>query len=905
MAELDSYRQKRDFTLTREPEGAQARTAGGPLRFVVQKHAARRLHYDVRLELDGVLKSWAVPRGPSLDPQEKRMARMTEDHPLDYRTFEGEIPKGAYGAGQMIVWDAGVYTPDEGGKLSFEDRDEAEQRMRAGVLDGKLSFTLRGHKLQGSWTLVRTRQGPADWLVIKHRDATADAERDVLADDRSVISGLTVENIKAGRIPEPSAVLVPRGKPGPFPSDVKVMSASIVDTPFSDAGWVFEPKLDGFRVIALVRSGKVTLRSRNGTDLTEKFPRVAEELAVQPEEQLVLDGELVAINEQGLPDFGLLQRSLELPKSARISSKGEAQAIKYYPFDILYVDGMDLKGLPLHERASLLRRVLLPAETVEPVEYIEEEGEAFYRAAVEMGLEGVVAKRKNSHYEAGKRSTSWLKIKAIKAQDFVVGGYTLGEGARSDTFGSLILGYNENGGLRYAGRAGSGFDQRTLEHVARRMADLAADEPPFMEQPELDGFEPRWIRPELVAEVKFSQWTHEDKLRAPVFLRLRDDVDPRSVVRVAETTGAELGVGRSDAPAAADTGVEEVLGQIAAAKKKLLLEVAGHKIGLTNLDKVLWPASDGQREITKGEMIAYYARISPLLIPHLRDRPLTLTRYPNGIHGKSFYQKNMEHEIPEFVETVRLFSSHNEGDVEYVMVNNLPTLIWLAQLADIEMHPWLSRTAQEPDGGHLSTQFTGSEEAIRESALNYPDFIVFDFDPYIYSGKEKSGDEPELNRRAFSKTVEMAWQLKGLLDELSLSAFLKTSGKTGLHVYVPVQRQYDFRLTRKTCETVGHHLLRGHPRDLTMEWTIEKRTGKIFFDHNQNVRGKNMASIYSLRPAPGAPVSTPVSWDELDDVYPTDFTIDTVPERVDALGDLWAGVMDAKHDLSRLLEAAE
>ena len=311
------------------------------------------------------------------------------------------------------------------------------------------------------------------------------------------------------------------------------------------------------------------------------------------------------------------------------------------------------------------------------------------------------------------------------------------------------------------------------------------------------------------------------------------------------------------------------------------------------------------RSITKREMIEYYARIGALLVPHLRDRPLTLTRYPNGIYADSFYQKTWQHALPEFVETVRLFSSHNEGDVEYVMVNNLPTLIWLAQLADLEMHPWMSRSVLGADAEHLTTSFTGSEEAMHGSALNYPDFIIFDLDPYIYSGEEKKGDEPELNRRAFSMGAEIALELKEVLDELSLFPFLKTSGKTGLHIYIPIQRHYHFGLTRKTCELIGRFLLQRRPRDVTMEWTVDKRAGKIFLDHNQNVRGKNMASIYSLRPLPGAPVSTPLAWDELENVYPTDFNIDTVPERVDRIGDLWASVLDAKHDLRRVLESAE
>ena len=901
---LESYDKKRDFTQTPEPPPVEAAPAKGSLRFVIQKHSARQLHYDFRLEVDGVLKSWAVPKGPSLDPQEKRLARQVEDHPIDYASFEGGIPKGSYGAGEVIVWDAGVYSPDEGGLVPFDDRVSGEERMRAGLEDGKLSVTLRGHKLRGSWTVVRTARSPKDWLLIKHRDSHADDQRDVLDDEGSVLSGLTLADLKAGRLPDSVSGRDAPGHAGKFPSSIKPMLARLIDKPFSDPGWLFEPKLDGFRVVAFLLSGTVTLRSRNGTDLTEKFPDIVRELSVQPERQLVLDGEVVALTEKGLPDFGLLQRSIDLPSAARMASVGEPAAIKYYPFDVLYLDGMDLTRLPLHERKALLTRVLLPADLIEPVEFVATEGEAFYRAVTGMGLEGVVAKRRDSFYETGGRSGSWLKVKDVKSQSFVIGGYTEGAGARASTFGSLVLGYYEDGKLRYAGRAGSGFDERSLKSVGDLLGKLQATESPFDEEPELDGASATWVRPELVAEVKFNEWTAQDKLRAPVFVGLREDLDPRGVQREVQEVGVPFAVPTGNSNSGA-TSVEDVLDQLSTAEKKKILEVDGHRISLTNLDKVLWPAVGGARAVTKGDMVRYYTRIGPSIIPHLRDRPLTLTRYPDGIDGESFYQKRWEHDRPDFVEMVELFSSHNEGDVTYLMVNNLPTLIWLAQLADIEMHPWMSRVVQEPDGQHLTTSFTGSEDEIRGSVLNYPDFIVFDLDPYIYSGKEKSGEEPELNRRAFKKTVEVAWGLKAILDELKLSAFIKTSGKTGLHIYVPVVRQYNYRITRKTCETVGRFLMQGKIKDVTMEWTVGKRTGKVFLDHNQNVRGKNMASIYSLRPAPNAPVSTPVTWDELDKVYPTDFTIDTVPERVEAMGDLWSGLLDAKHDLGRLLDTEE
>ncbi len=903
---LEEYRSKRDFSRTREPAPADGRSGGGSLRFVVQKHAARRLHYDFRLEVDGVLKSWAVPKGPSADPKEKRLAVHVEDHPLEYATFEGVIAHGNYGGGQVIVWDTGAYSPDEGG-LSFGHKEESEERMRADLERGKLSFTLRGRKLKGSWTLVRTSRNPKDWLLIKHRDEHVDTEHDLVDQDRSVQSGLTLEDLKEGRLPEPAssgAALSALGTPGDFPARMKPMLARTADRPFSHPNWLFEPKLDGHRVLAFIQGGNVTLLSRNGNDLTSAVPMIVQELEVQPEGELVLDGELVALDSEGHPDFGLLQQTMHLePRS--VDRPAEDAVLAYYPFDMLHVDGRDLRRVPLFQRKEALGRALIGGDHVRQVEYIDGEGETFYRAASELGLEGMVAKKRDSIYEPGRRSASWLKVKGVREQELVIGGYTPGTGSRASTFGSLMVGYYENGALKYAGRVGSGFDSRSLETLRASLDAIAADSSPFAPDPEVDSTEAAWVRPLLVARVKFAEWTHADRLRAPVFLGLRTDVDAGSVTRSAEETVTSApATAPGDHPAQAVDDVPALLEQLSGKQDKLLLTVSGHRIGLTNLNKALWPESGAGGPYTKRDLVRHYLEASDLLLPHLKDRPLTFTRYPNGIHEGSFYQKHSDLKRPEFVETVRLYSSHNEGDGDFIMANNLPTLVWLAQLASIELHPWLSRVTHLPDAAHLPTTFTGSKEAIDASVLNYPDFIVFDLDPYIYSGKEKSGDEPELNRRAFSKTVEVARELKDILDQLSLSSFIKTSGKTGLHIYVPVLRQYGYPVTRSTCQLIGRFLMQHLPQDVTMEWTVSKRSGKIFLDHNQNVRTKNMASIYSLRPAPNAPVSTPLRWEELDRVYPTDFTIQTTPDRLREVGDLWSGILAAKHDLRRLLEEA-
>ena len=913
---LEKYKKKRDFSRTGEPEPTSGGPGDGSLRFVVQKHAARRLHYDFRLELDGVLKSWAVPKGPSVDPQAKRLAVFVEDHPLEYATFEGVIAHGNYGAGQVIVWDAGIYSPDEDGRLSFGDREDAERRMRHDLERGKLSITLRGRKLHGSWTLVRTSRSPNGWLLIKHRDEHADTDIDVIREERSVQSGLTIADLKSGRLPEPhdgtlpgAAAAVERvramGGPAAFPSRLKPMLARVADSPFTHPDWLFEPKLDGFRVLACLRRGRATLLSRNGLDLTTIFPMVARELEAQPVEEMVLDGEVVALSEAGIPDFGSLQQRMKAEKGD-VHGAHDTVRIVYYPFDLVYVDGTSLESVPLFERKSLLAELVIPEDHLQLVEYVQGDGESFFQAALQLGLEGMVAKRRDSGYEPGARSRAWLKVKVVREQEFVVGGYTQGTGERSATFGALLVGYYQGTELRYAGRVGSGFDRAALRELLDVLSHLHVESSPFAPDPELDSSASRWVQPDLVVRVKFAQWTQDSRLRAPVFVGVRSDLDPKAVWR--ETPEPTISVGGTEPPlesSSPDSEVSAVVEQLASTREKLILEVGGHRLSLTNLNKALWPEADGGPAVTKRDLIRYYALMSPYLLPHLLHRPLTFTRYPEGIHGESFYQKHWAQNRPEFVGTVRLFSSHNEGDGEYIMVNNLETLVWLAQLANIEFHPWLSRTAQQPDASHLGTTFTGSKVAIDGSVLNYPDFIVFDLDPYIYSGGEETGAEPELNRRAFSKTAEVARALKDVLDQLSLSSFLKTSGRTGLHVYVPILRHYDYGTTRKTCELIGRFLMQQLPKDVTMEWTVSKRTGKIFLDHNQNVRTKNMASVYSLRPLPAAPVSTPVGWDELDRVYPMDFTIETVPERVKAMGDLWGGILEGKHDLQRLLETVQ
>ncbi len=893
---LDEYRAKRDFTRTEEPAPAELTPGSGPLKFVVQKHAARALHYDFRLEVDGVLKSWPIPKGPSYDPHERRLAVMTEDHPLDYATFEGIIPKGEYGGGEVIVWDAGIYAPEDKYQPCCT-RERAEELVRRGIAQGKLTIFLQGGKLRGAWTLIHTQE--KNWLFLKKDDSFADAGRDVTAEDASVLSGLTIDDLKRGQVPQRKASLLPEVeatpgvKRGPMPRTLSPMLPSLAERPFSHPNWLFEPKLDGYRVLAFVQGGEVTLYSRRGLDCSAEYPWLVQALKSQPYRDIVIDGEIVALDENGRPSFQLLQNRGGEPKPI----------LQYYAFDVLYRDGFDLRGVPLEHRKALLGTSLIPSERLRIVETFAEDGVTLFEAAKANGMEGIVAKRRDSRYEAAKRTDAWLKIKATHSDEFVVGGYTVGSGSRASTFGSLIVGLYENGDkkLTYVGHAGSGFDDRTLDAIYARLQPLRTDECPFKGEVPTMGRWVRpgkvdgpitWVKPELVAQVKYTERTSDGILRAPVFMGLRDDKAAREVKSV-ETVAAP----RTDS--AESSEVVAQLEQHAGNSLKLVVE--GHEMGITNLNKVFWPAHGEQRALTKRDLLVYLGKVAAYLLPHTKDRPLTLVRFPNGIHGQSFYQKHYEQPLPPFVETVWLYSDHNKGDGQYLLINNLATLMWLGQIADLELHTWYSRVNTTGDGAHLPTSFAGSMENMERSALNYPDFVVFDLDPYLYSGQEARGAEPELHAKGFEATCQVALWLKQELDGLGLVSFAKTTGKTGLHIYVPIARTLDYRATHSISETLARHLVQQHPKDVTAEWAVDRRRGKVFVDYNQNVRGKTLASIYSPRVLAWAAVSMPIGWDEVGRIFPTDFTILTAPDRLQRVGDLWSGILDAKHDLAGLL----
>jgi bifunctional non-homologous end joining protein LigD len=902
-AALDVYSAKRSFGATPEPAPAATAPQAGPLLFVVQQHAARRLHFDFRLECDGVLKSWAVPKGPSLNTSDKRLAVPTEDHPYDYGSFEGVIPPKQYGSGEVIVWDCGVYSPDEGNETWFHDRAEAEKRVREGIEKGKLSFLLRGEKLKGSFALVRTSDRK-NWLLIKHRDRHVSTE-DVTEQNRSVLSGVAVDEMKtvpARRIP--ATQLAPAGPLEKMPADLAPMHAESADAPFDDPGWMWEPKLDGYRVLAFIGENGVKLRSRRaGLDLAAAFPRLVAELPKQAVNGMILDGEIVAFDAAGRPSFSALQNRIHLKTEREIAAADQQAPVVFYCFDLLHFGGVNLRKHPYRDRRRYLSQCLLPSPLVQLV-HAADDGKELHAAALASGFEGVIGKRKDSVYEPGKRVGTWLKIKPTNSAEFVIGGYTRGKGARAP-LGALLVGYWDGGGLRYASHVGSGFDDKTLAQVKARLDPLQRKTCPFAEKPDLHS-PTIWVEPRAVAEIRYQSWTEDGSLRAPIFLRLRDDVDPKSVRRRAPArTEAPEGVVGGPVPGGSRE-VADVVRQLENGKASLTLAVGPHTLKLTHLDRVYWPADKALKQpaLTKRDLLRYFAQVSPCILPHLADRPLTMIRMPEGINGERFFQKHWEQSRPPFVETVTVFSETKEGKHDYLLCNNLPTLLWLAQSGTLEFHVWHSRAKPGPDASSKSTDYAPSLAAMEASVLNLPDYVVFDLDPYIYSGNEKKGDEPELNTTAFEKGKEVAFWLRELLQGMSLDAIVKTSGKTGLHVFVPIKRTLDFDAARHVSEIVGRHLLRQHPRDITLEWSVPKRTGKIFMDYNMNVRGKTLNVAYSPRGAPGAPVSMPLTWEELAKAHPLDFRITNVPARLAGTGDRWRDALTRKFSLEKALEAA-
>ncbi|HEY5808369.1 MAG TPA: non-homologous end-joining DNA ligase [Povalibacter sp.] len=894
--QLDKYAAKRKFTKTPEP-GPKVVERSGPLLFIVQKHAARRLHYDFRLELDGVLKSWAIPKGPSLQVGEKRLAVEVEDHPFDYASFEGVIPEKQYGAGNVIVWDCGVYSPDEGGQYSFGNREEAEERLRRELTNGKLSIFMRGEKLKGSFALVRTSTDK-QWLLLKHKDRFAGVDT-LLAQNTSVLSGATLDDVASDTARErlSANMLAPTGPAEEMPAQIMPMLADSGDEPRSHADWMYEPKLDGYRVIAYIENDSVFLQSRRGIDLTPLFPELVTELKDQHIDSMILDGEIVALDANGKPSFNALQNRAQIKSPKELKAAQRESPVILLCFDLLHFAGLNLRSATYIERRRYLTQCLLPSAHVQLV-HSSDDAEQLYAASLNSGFEGIVAKRRDSVYQSGKRTANWVKYKSTQTAEFVVGGYTEGRGGRG-ALGALLLGYYKGKELHYVGHSGSGFTDRTIVQTLKRAADLETKTSPFAEKPPLNA-PATWLKPELVAEIQFDSWTPDGHLRSPVFLRLRDDLEA-SDIRSGPAAKKRVKATASATPA---SEVESILQQLDAKGQNLDLTVGDARIRLTNLEREYWPADKETKlpAVTKRDLLRYLTRVGRFMLPHLKDRPLTMIRMPAGIHGERFFQKHWEQEKPAFVETVTVFSEHNEGAHDYLMANNLPTLLWLGQVGTLEFHVWHSRARLARDAKSKSDDYSSSIEAMESSVLNYPDYLVFDIDPYIYSGKEAKGAEPELNKKGFAVGKRVAFWINDLLKQMSLTAKVKTSGKTGLHVFVPIERIVTFDEARHICEMVGRHVMAEHPKDVTMEWAVVKRTGKIFIDYNMNVRGKTLNVAYSPRGVPGAPVSMPLTWEELEAAEPMQFTLRNVPDRLEKAGDRWHDVLSVKQNLAKVFK---
>jgi bifunctional non-homologous end joining protein LigD len=840
---LETYRAKRSADRTPEPFApapeVERAEVGKPRLFVVQKHAARRLHYDLRLEMGGVLVSWAVPKGPSTDPAEKRFAAEVEDHPVEYADFEGAIPEGNYGAGFVIVWDRGVWIP-------LEDPQE-------GMEKGKLLFELRGFKMRGVWTLVRIKtKGKAkskDWLLIKHAgDPWTGVDGARALTPESIYSGLTLEEMREGsqRGAEIRTELERLGAPRTrvVPGKVGFMLAETAEHPFSRPGWIFELKYDGFRLLAARESGEPLLLYRHGLDSTARFPEVARALKGLPYEGLVLDGEVVVLDDQARPTFhGLQQRAL-LQRRVDIARAAVEQPATLYAFDLLGFEGFDLRPLPLRARKELLRRILPRAGPLRFADHIEEHGEALYREVERLGVEGVMAKEADAPYRAG-RSPRWLKMRVEHTGDFVVVGTSPAQGHRTG-FGALHLAAYEEGRLVYVGKVGSGFSTSDLTTIPKDLAPLRrATLACAGAVPKGKGHV--WVEPRVVCEVRYMEWTDEGLLRQPVFLRLRDDKPPEECQRE-KPIHHEVPL----PPAAPETAEAEDLER---------------KVAFSNLGKVFWP----DEGFTKGDLIDFYRAVSPWLLEYLRDRPVVLTRYPDGIAGKSFFQKDAPSFIPGWVHTERMWSEHAQREIDYFICDHVDTLLYLANLGTIPLHIWSSR--------------------IR--TLQNPDWCILDLDP---------------KEAPFAHVVEVARAVHDLCEEMGLPSFPKTSGSTGLHVLLPLGGQCTYEQSRSLGELLAHVVCQRLPEIATTVRPVGSRGGRVYVDFLQNGHGRLLAAPFSVRPVPGALVSTPLQWSEVHDrLDPAQFSLRTVPGRIartttDPLRPVLDLTPDLHHALLRLSE---
>jgi len=831
---LSTYRAKRTFDQTPEPGGLVPKPGpkqGGLL--IVHMHDATRLHWDLRLEMDGVLRSWAVPKGPSANPADKRLAVKVEDHPLEYGDFEGIIPEGNYGAGTVVVWDRGVWEP-------LEDPHE-------GLEKGKLLFNLKGYKLRGRWTLIKLKKTEKEWLLIKERDEYVSTEP---YSNESVLSGLTNDELRnATQRAEPiKQELEKLGAPKRAlrVADTELMLAETREEPFSKDGWIFEVKLDGYRMRAACQDGEPILYSRKGLEYTESFPEIARAVKAIPFEGVILDGELVVLNEAGRPNFNMLQARARLGAREARRAAIESPATLYV-FDLLAFGGYDLRKLPLVKRKEILRKILPQTGPLRYSEHFEKNGEALYEQVVKLGLEGIMAKKADSPYRSG-RSSDWLKIRADRIDDFVVVGFTKPKGARGG-FGSLHVGAYQDRKLIYCGRAGSGFTGDQLEEISAQLTSLVRKTPPC--EPPEHGALPKgpdhlWVEPKLVCDVRYKEITKDGLLRQSVFVRFRDDKKPEDVMMPG--TGDE-GRGTSEPEAGSPRPPSPV--------------PSPREVKLSNLDKVFWP----EEGYTKGDLIEYYRSMAPWLLPYLKDRPVVLTRYPDGINGKSFYQKDAPGFVPDWIQTIPIWSEDTQRDIQYFVANDVETLVYLVNLGTIPLHIWMSRIDD----------------------LTRPDWCLIDLDPK---------DAP------FEHVITLAKTMRKVCEQVGMPAFIKTTGKSGLHIMLPLGRQMTYQQCLQFAMLFARLVTDRHPDIATTQRTISKREGKVYVDAFQNRAGQLMVAAYSVRPSPGAPVSMPIEWDEVNaKLRNSNFTIANARKRMEKLGhDPVIKVLELKPTLMGVLE---
>lgn len=826
-SKLERYREKRSPDRTPEPFGGPSRPGGRT--FVVHQHAARNLHWDLRLELDGVLKSWAVPKGPSTHVEEKRLAVHVEDHPLEYGDFEGVIPPGNYGAGSVIIWDRGWYR-------SFKPEDLMEQYQR-----GKLELELFGYKLRGRWTLVRMGKKEKEWLLLKKAGAGSSERELIERYPESVVTGMTVEQ-NADVAQHRASVREHIAGYGAPSRDVPLrgqalMLATLVEQPFDGKDWIYEIKYDGVRVLARRQGGDVEILGRSGAPVASRYPEIAAALLKLPCSDYLIDGEIVAPDESGQPSFQRLQARMHLTNPHDIARAGTSVPVTAIFFDALAAEGFDLRKVPLLDRKECLRRILPPLGPVRYGDHVAEHGVRIYEAASAMRLEGIVAKKAASLYVPG-RSRDWLKVKCQRRQEFVVGGWTDPQGSRGH-FGALLIGLYRGDSLVYVTRVGSGFDQKLLRTIWERLEAAKRETTPFAERSP-QGRENHWAEPRLVAEVRFTEWTQDGGLRHPTFLGLRDDKKPRECVFEEAVSLAGAAAADADAgPAEAEDGAPR------AAAPRARAQASERVVKLTNLHKIFWPAE----RYTKGDLIAYYDAVAPLILPYLEDRPIFVTRFPDGIEGKSFYQKDAPEFAPDWVRRELIFSGDQKREIRYFVVDDRETLRYVINSGVIPIHPWSSRIG----------------------SLEQPDWMIIDLDP---------------KGAPFAHVIRVALTLKRVLDDLEIPGYVKTSGATGLHVLVPLGARYTYEQSRTFARLIAMIVVQEEREIATVIRSVQSRGGKVYVDYGQNAHGQTIVSPFCVRAVPGAQVSCPLVWDEVDaKLDPARYTIRTVPPRFEKMKD--------------------